>query len=79
MVESSSDKNTVECTVIIDTWSGNQGSGLHRDPSFSLWVDEDGTIHLECGSVNTDSTVEDSDFELPMLHQRVTKQVFRRG
>ncbi|KAL4380030.1 hypothetical protein GQ457_02G018270 [Hibiscus cannabinus] len=45
----------------------------------SLWVDEDGTIHLECRSVNTDSTVEDSDFELPMLHQSESQNRFVEG
>ncbi|XVE86318.1 hypothetical protein DITRI_Ditri18aG0026200 [Diplodiscus trichospermus] len=69
MVESSFNKETVGCTGITDTQSGNQGSGLRREPSFSRWVDEDGTIHLECVSKNTDSSVEDSDFELPLLNQ----------
>ncbi|KAL1104128.1 hypothetical protein V6Z11_D04G046700 [Gossypium hirsutum] len=70
MVKSSFNKEKVECTGTTDTLSGNQASGLHRDSSFSLWIDEDGTIHLEHHSVNTSITAENSDFELPMLNQR---------
>ncbi|XVF14549.1 hypothetical protein REPUB_Repub09cG0070900 [Reevesia pubescens] len=79
MVECNFDKETVGCTGTSSTQSGNQGSGLPREPSFSRWVDEDGTILLECRSENTDSTVEDSDFELPMLNQSELENRFVEG
>ncbi|XVF16848.1 hypothetical protein REPUB_Repub10bG0067400 [Reevesia pubescens] len=56
-----------------------QGSGVRRESSFSRWVDEDGTIHLECPSENTDSSIEDSDFELPMLNQSELENRFVQG
>ncbi|OMO60959.1 hypothetical protein COLO4_33652 [Corchorus olitorius] len=69
MVEGDLHKQTVGRTETSDTQRGNQGSGIPREPSFSRWFDDDGTIHLEHLSVNTDSTVEDSDFELPSPHR----------
>ncbi|KAK6238425.1 hypothetical protein QUC31_003894 [Theobroma cacao] len=69
MVESNLNKETVGCTGTADTQSGNQASGLRREPSFSRWVDEDGTIHLEHRFETTDACLEDSEFELPMLNQ----------
>ncbi|XP_022739577.1 probable sugar phosphate/phosphate translocator At1g06470 [Durio zibethinus] len=79
MVESNFNKETVGCTGTTDTQTGNQGSGLRREPSFSRWVDDDGTIHLESRSENSDSTVEDSDFELPMLNQSELQNGFVEG
>ncbi|KAB2085379.1 hypothetical protein ES319_A05G395300v1 [Gossypium barbadense] len=79
MVKSSFNKEKVECTGTTDTLSGNQASGLHRDSSFSLWVDEDGTIHLEHHSVNTSTTAENSDFELPMLNQSELQNMIVEG
>ncbi|XVF60852.1 hypothetical protein PTKIN_Ptkin08bG0081200 [Pterospermum kingtungense] len=69
MVENNFNKEAVGCTGPADSLSGNQSSGLPREPSFSRWADEDETIHLEFHSENTVSSVEDSDFELPMLNQ----------
>ncbi|MBA0814281.1 hypothetical protein Gohar_020121, partial [Gossypium harknessii] len=79
MVKSSFNKEKVECTGTTDTLSGNQASGLHRDSSFSLWIDEDGTIHLEHHSVNTSTTAENSDFELPMLNQSELQNMIVEG
>ncbi|XP_022774663.1 probable sugar phosphate/phosphate translocator At1g06470 [Durio zibethinus] len=78
MVESNFNKETVRCTGT-DTQSRNQGSGLRREPSFSRWVDEDGRIHLECRSEDLDSSVEESDFELPMLNQSELGNGFVEG
>ncbi|OMO61499.1 Drug/metabolite transporter [Corchorus capsularis] len=69
MVEGDLHTQTVGRTETSDTQTGNKGSGIPREPSFSRWFDDDGTIHLEHRSVNTDSTVEDSDFELPSPHR----------
>ncbi|KAE8694099.1 putative sugar phosphate/phosphate translocator [Hibiscus syriacus] len=44
-------------------------SKLDQEPSFSRWADEDVTIHLEGSSGNAASSIEGSDFELPMLNQ----------
>ncbi|KAL4361166.1 hypothetical protein GQ457_04G034020 [Hibiscus cannabinus] len=79
MVESNFNKETVECIGTIDTHSGNQGSGLRREPSFSRWADEDGTIHLEGRSENIASSIEGSDFELPMLNQSELENGFVEG
>ncbi|XWS30057.1 hypothetical protein CRYUN_Cryun24cG0085600 [Craigia yunnanensis] len=79
MVETNFNKETVGCTGTTDIQSGNQGTSLRREPSFSRWIDEDGTIHLEFGSQNTDSSVEDSDFELPMLNQSELENGFVEG
>lgn len=70
MVESDLDTENVESTEINYTRSGNQGSGLRREPSFSRWCDEDGTVCLDHQLGNSDASVEeDSDFELPLLQQ----------
>ncbi|KAG8501666.1 hypothetical protein CXB51_004783 [Gossypium anomalum] len=79
MVKSSFNKEKAECTGTTHTLSGNQASGLHRDSSFSLWIDEDGTIHLEHHSVNTSTTAENSDFELPMLNQSELQNMIVEG
>ncbi|CAH9107431.1 unnamed protein product [Cuscuta europaea] len=48
--------------------SGGQVSVFRRDPSFSGWFDEKGTLHsLELGDANNGT--EDLDFELPFIHQ----------
>lgn len=70
MVESDLDTEKVEHVEANYAQSGRQGSGLRREPSFSRWCDEDGTVHFDRLLGNTDETVEeDSDFELPMLQQ----------
>ncbi|KAK9036153.1 hypothetical protein V6N11_078165 [Hibiscus sabdariffa] len=79
MVESNFNKETVECIGTTHTHSGNQGSGLRREPSFSRWADEDGTIHLEGRSENIASSIEGSDFELPMLNQSELENGFVEG
>ncbi|CAH9107430.1 unnamed protein product, partial [Cuscuta europaea] len=48
--------------------SGGQVSVFRRDPLFSGWFDEKGTLHsLELGDANNGT--EDLDFELPFIHQ----------
>lgn len=70
MVESDLDTEKVECTEANYAQSGSQESGLRREPSFSRWCDEDGTVHFDRQLENTDASVEeDSDFELPMLQK----------
>lgn len=70
MVESDLDREDVEYTGVNYAQSGNQGSGLRREPSFSRWCDEDGRVHLDHQSGNTNECVEeDSEFELPLLQQ----------
>lgn len=65
MVESGLHTEKVENSGAKFTQSGNQASGLHRDPSFSRWFDEDGRVQVDLG--NTDATVEeDPNFELPL-------------
>uniref|UniRef100_A0A5B6ZEX0 Sugar phosphate transporter domain-containing protein n=1 Tax=Davidia involucrata TaxID=16924 RepID=A0A5B6ZEX0_DAVIN len=70
MVESDLDTEKVEYTGVDDIQSGNQGLGFRREPSFSGWCDEDGIIHPNHQLENDeDSSVEDFDFELPLLQQ----------
>ncbi|KAK9285472.1 hypothetical protein L1049_024666 [Liquidambar formosana] len=69
MVESDSETEKVEYTGVNHIQSGSQGSGLRREPSFSGWCDEDGIVNLSRQLENADETVEDSDFELPLLQQ----------
>lgn len=71
MVESHFDNNKqeIEYLAVNNNISETQGSPLERDPSFSRWCDEDGRVHFEHGLENLDASVEDSDFELPLLHQ----------
>ncbi|ONI16597.1 hypothetical protein PRUPE_3G108900 [Prunus persica] len=70
MVESDLDTEKVEYTEANYAQSGSQESGLHREPSFSRWCDEDRTVHFDRQLENTDASVEeDSDFELPMLQR----------
>ncbi|KDP39798.1 hypothetical protein JCGZ_03934 [Jatropha curcas] len=69
MVESCFDNKKAEYTGVSYNPSENQGLPIHRDPSFSHWFDEDGKVHLEPQLENSDASAEDSDFELPLLHQ----------
>lgn len=70
MVESDLDREDVEYRGVNYAQSGNQGSGLRREPSFSRWCDEDGRAHLDRQLGNTNECVEeDSEFELPLLQQ----------
>lgn len=70
MVESDLDTEKVENSGAKFTQSGSQASGLHRDPSFSRWFDEDGRVQFDGELGNRDATVEeDPDFELPLLRQ----------
>ncbi|XP_062153054.1 probable sugar phosphate/phosphate translocator At1g06470 [Alnus glutinosa] len=70
MVESDLDREDVEYRGVNYAQSGNQGSGLRREPSFSRWCDEDGRAHLDHQLGNTNECVEeDSEFELPLLQQ----------
>ncbi|XP_050248739.1 probable sugar phosphate/phosphate translocator At1g06470 isoform X4 [Quercus robur] len=70
MVERDLDTENTGYTGVNDTQSGNQGSGLRREPSFSGWCDEDGRVCLNHQLENADECVEeDSDFELPLLQQ----------
>ncbi|XP_070672730.1 probable sugar phosphate/phosphate translocator At1g06470 isoform X1 [Malus domestica] len=66
MVESDLTTERVEYTEANYAQSGTQVSGLCREPSFSRWCDEDGTVHFD----RLDATAEEeSDFELPKLQQ----------
>ncbi|KAM1166049.1 hypothetical protein ACFX2J_025138 [Malus domestica] len=66
MVESDLTTERVEYTEANYAQSGTQVSGLRREPSFSRWCDEDGTVHFD----RLDATAEEeSDFELPKLQQ----------
>ncbi|KAM5578411.1 putative sugar phosphate/phosphate translocator [Rosa sericea] len=68
MVQSGLDTEKVENSGAKVSQSGSQASGLHRDPSFSRWFDEDGRVQGDL--VNTDATVEeDPEFELPLPQQ----------
>ncbi|CAN6573040.1 unnamed protein product [Malus baccata var. baccata] len=50
--------------------SGSHSSGHRREPSFSRWCDEHGTMHFDRLLGNTDAAAEEeSDFELPKLQQ----------
>ncbi|KAG8659872.1 probable sugar phosphate/phosphate translocator At1g06470 isoform X2 [Manihot esculenta] len=70
MVESCSDnKREVDCTAVNHNSSEIRGSHIHRDPSFSRWCDEDRNLHFERQLENSGASVEDSDFELPLLPQ----------
>ncbi|XP_077226617.1 putative sugar phosphate/phosphate translocator At1g06470 isoform X2 [Tasmannia lanceolata] len=40
---------------------------FRREPSFSRWCDEDGIEHLDCSRDSADVSVDDCDFELPLL------------
>ncbi|KAF5183171.1 Solute carrier family 35 member c2 [Thalictrum thalictroides] len=52
-----------------DNESQNRGHVpvLRREPSFSRWCDDDGVVHTEYHLDSTNASVEDSDFELPLL------------
>lgn len=77
MVEGDSDTEKVACTGANYTQSGDQGSRIRRDPSFSRWCDEDGKVLFDNNQLgNADANVEeDSDFELPLLRQGEKKKV----
>ncbi|KAJ9147153.1 hypothetical protein P3X46_029345 [Hevea brasiliensis] len=62
-------KLQVEYTGVDYNSSEIRGSPIHRDPSFSRWRDEDGNVHFERQLENSDASVEDSNFELPLLLQ----------
>ncbi|KAF9590811.1 hypothetical protein IFM89_038403 [Coptis chinensis] len=51
----------------IEIEKGSDAPVLRREPSFSRWCDKDGIAHAEHDSDNTNESVEDSDFELPLL------------
>lgn len=67
MFESKSTEGKDEQTEVNGTQSGIHVRVLRREPSFSRWCDEDGIVHVEHHSDNTNTTVEDPDFELPLL------------
>ncbi|XP_068336328.1 probable sugar phosphate/phosphate translocator At1g06470 isoform X1 [Pyrus communis] len=70
MVESDLTTKKVGYTEANYTQSGSHPSGHRREPSFSRWCDEDGTMHFDHLLGNTDATAEEeSDFELPKLQQ----------
>lgn len=70
MVESDLDKEDAGNAGVRCGQSGNQGSGLRREPSFSGWCDEDGTVRFDHQLGNAKECVEeDSEFELPLLQQ----------
>ncbi|GKV02701.1 hypothetical protein SLEP1_g15099 [Rubroshorea leprosula] len=65
MVESDLSSEKVECTTDgCNRHIETQGCGLHRDPSFSPWVDE--SVQFKCQLEDSDASIEDSDFELPL-------------
>ncbi|XLR49987.1 hypothetical protein HN51_000664 [Arachis hypogaea] len=66
MVQSEFSSEGVDFTEVNDVNSGSIGSGFRREPSFSGWCDDNGTVHLEQQLRDEDvSLEEDSDFELP--------------
>ncbi|XP_048432717.1 probable sugar phosphate/phosphate translocator At1g06470 isoform X2 [Pyrus x bretschneideri] len=70
MVESDLTTKKVGYTEANYAQSGSHPSGHRREPSFSRWCDEDGTVHFDRLLGNTDATAEEeSDFELPKLQQ----------
>lgn len=81
MVESDLDTEIAKYTGVNYALSGNQDSGLHREPSFSGWCDEDGRVHSDHPLGNRNECIEeDSDFELPLLQQgEVQHSFFDRG
>lgn len=69
MVQSDFERETVVYTGVNYIQSGNPGSGLRREPSFSGWCDEEGIVLSNRQLEIADESVEDSDFELPLLQQ----------
>ncbi|KAF5458587.1 hypothetical protein F2P56_022608 [Juglans regia] len=77
MVESDLDTEIAEYTGVNRALSGNQDSGIRREPSFSGWCDADGRVHLDHPLGNRNECVEeDSDFELPLLQQGEVENKF---
>lgn len=69
MVQSDIETEKFKYTGGNDTQSETQGLGLRREPSFSRWCDEDGIVHSNICLESEDGSVEDFDFELPLLEQ----------
>ncbi|KAJ8527790.1 hypothetical protein K7X08_015241 [Anisodus acutangulus] len=67
MVESDLSKEHIEesSTKSDNLWSKDSASSCHRDPSFSGWFDENGTLHSSQLINRHNLGVEDFDFELP--------------
>ncbi|QHO47053.1 putative sugar phosphate/phosphate translocator [Arachis hypogaea] len=64
MVQSEFSSEGVDFTEVNDVNNGSIGFGFHREPSFSGWCDNNGTVHLEQQRKDKDvSLEEDSDFE----------------
>ncbi|XP_050381999.1 probable sugar phosphate/phosphate translocator At1g06470 [Argentina anserina] len=68
MVESGVDTEKVENSGAKSTQSGSEESGIHRDPSFSRWFDENGRVQVDIENTNA-KVEEDPDFELPLPEQ----------
>ncbi|KAI4308047.1 hypothetical protein L6164_031165 [Bauhinia variegata] len=68
MVQSDFNSEKINSTVISNIDSESKGSVFRREPSFSLWFDEDGGVQFDQQLGDADASVEeDSDFELPFL------------
>lgn len=67
MVQSEYDSENGDFTGIDDdVGSQSLGPGIRREPSFSRWCDDDGSVQLDQQLGNGDISIEeDSDFELP--------------
>ncbi|XP_060209475.1 probable sugar phosphate/phosphate translocator At1g06470 [Lycium barbarum] len=68
MVESDLSKDNIEGSTKSDNllWtSKDSGSSCHRDPSFSGWFDESGTLHSSQIVNRHNLNADDFDFELP--------------
>nr|DAD37785.1 TPA_asm: hypothetical protein HUJ06_008426 [Nelumbo nucifera] len=69
MVETTLLTEKSENTGVSDIQSGSHGPVLRREPSFSRWCDEDGIVLADYQSKNADVSLEESDFELPLLQE----------
>lgn len=70
MVESVLDTERGEGSEVGEVRKDIHQAVLRREPSFSRWCDEDGIEHfeqLDCSADSVDSSVEDGNFELPLL------------
>ncbi|XP_057955840.1 probable sugar phosphate/phosphate translocator At1g06470 isoform X2 [Malania oleifera] len=73
MVESDFEAQADKVEFTGSSTTAHSGSGLRREPSFSRWCVEDGIVCSDRVSENADASVDDSDFELPLLQQGVLK------
>ncbi|OVA12414.1 Drug/metabolite transporter [Macleaya cordata] len=79
MVESNLEAEKDEEIEVEDIQNRSDRQVLRREPSFSGWCDEDGVIHLDRPSEDADASIEESDFELPLLQSDVPENRLLNG